>query len=171
MTMTTQPALQPKIEKASVDTGIADRDTGKLAKYLSNALADTYILYLQTQGAHWNVVGPLFYSLHKLTEDQYQDLAGAIDNIAERIRAIGHIAPSSFPEFAQLSVLESEPTTHSAEQLVERLVNGNQAIADRLRKSVAAANEVDDVYTADLLTARIGAHEEAAWMLRSVLAG
>lgn len=168
--MIEQAALQPKIEKEEIETGIANRDTGTLAKHLSYALADSYILYLQTQGAHWNVVGPTFYTLHKLTEEQYEDLADAIDTIAERIRALGEIAPSSFSEFVTLSTLESEPATSSAKQLITMLVNSNQAVADRMRKSVAEAEKANDVYTADLLTARIGAHKEAAWMLRSLLA-
>ena len=168
--MSAQAAFKPKVEHQKIETGIDERDTSKLAKYLSNALADTYILYLQTQGAHWNVVGPAFFGVHKMTEEQYEDLSGAIDEIAERIRAIGHVAPSSFAEFEQLSILESVPTDKSAGDLITRLVDSNQKIADRLRKSVAAAEEVEDVFTADLLTARIGKHEEAAWMLRSLLA-
>lgn len=168
--MSSQATLKPVPEQESIETGIADRDTIKLAKYLSNALADTYVLYLKTQGVHWNVVGPMFYGLHNLTEAQYQDLAEAVDALAERIRAIGHIAPSSFGEFAELSNLESMPTRMSAEELIAALVEDNQSIADRLRKSVNAADEINDVYTADMLTARIGVHEEAAWMLRSLLA-
>ena len=168
--MSKSQALKSKVAATSIDSGLDVRDTEELAGHLSNALADSYLLYLETQGVHWNVVGPLFYGLHKLTEEQYVDLAGAIDEIAERIRAIGHIAPSSFGEFAKHSVLESEPTTQSAEALVKRLVEHNQSVAARMRRAVAAAEEVEDVYTADLITARIGAHEEAAWMLRSVLA-
>ncbi|MGF1461566.1 MAG: Dps family protein [Maricaulaceae bacterium] len=168
--MSSHAALKPEPNVETIDTGIAHRDTSKLAKYLSNALADSYVLYLQTQGVHWNVVGPAFYSVHQLTEAQYEDLAEAIDKIAERIRALGHIAPSSFREFTDLTVLDNEPTDQSAAALIKRLVHMNQAVADRLRKSVAAAEEVEDVFTADLLTARIGVHEEAAWMLRSLAA-
>ncbi|SLN62445.1 Dps family protein [Oceanibacterium hippocampi] len=168
--MSKQAVLQAKPGKVKVKTGIPERDTGKLATCLSRSLADTYILYLKTQGTHWNAVGPLFYGLHNLTEAQYEDLAAAIDDIAERIRAIGHVAPSSFAEFEKFSELKSEATQKSAENLVRQLVADNQAVAERLRHSVQAAEEIDDVYTADLLTARIGAHEQAAWMLRSILA-
>ncbi|MEQ9125633.1 MAG: DNA starvation/stationary phase protection protein, partial [Alphaproteobacteria bacterium] len=105
--MTAQSAFRPKPETETVEAGIRPNDTGELAQRLSEALADTYILYLQTQGAHWNVVGPTFYGVHNLTETQYEDLAVAIDEIAERIRAIGHISPSSFGEFAELSDLAS----------------------------------------------------------------
>lgn len=167
--MATQAALKPKPHKEDVGTGLKRQDTAKLAKYLSNALADTYILYLKTQGTHWNVVGPLFYGLHKLTEEQYQSLAEAVDNIAERIRAIGHIAPSSFSEFEELSIVKSTAMRDSAADLITMLIDDNRAIADRLRKAVIAASEVDDVSTADLLTKRIGIHEEAAWMLRSLI--
>ena len=137
---------------------------------MSPALADTYILYLQTQGVHWNVVGPTFYGVHNLTETQYEDLAGAIDELAERIRALGHISPSSFDEFAKLSDLVSVPTNKSAGELVEMLVDSNEKAARRIRRSVQTAESAEDVYTADLLTARIGVHEKAAWMLRSLLA-
>ena len=166
----TPTVLKPKPHEETIGSGIADRDTGKLARYLSHAIADTYILYLQTQGAHWNVVGPLFYSLHKLTDKQYKALAKATDSIAERIRAIGHVAPASFKEFEELSILTSAPVASSAEKMLQDLVTANEKIADRMRRAVAAAEEVDDVYTADMLIARVGAHEEAAWMLRSLLA-
>ncbi|SDE11912.1 MULTISPECIES: Dps family protein [Kordiimonas] len=166
----TAQVFATKAHDEKIDTGIRERDTSKLAQYLSNALADSYILYLQTQGVHWNVVGPAFYGLHKLTETQYEDLAEAIDSIAERIRALGHPAPASFSEFEENSILTSEPGVATTEEFLRKLVDGNTSIADRMRKSVAAAEEIDDVYTADLLTARIGAHEEAAWMYRSLLA-
>ena len=168
--MPTQEALRPKVEPEKVDTGIEAPTTDELAKRLSEALADSYVLYLQTQGVHWNVVGPAFYGVHNLTEVQYQDLATAIDDIAERIRALGHVAPSSFGEFIKLSTLESTPNDNNAGELIEKLVRAHQSTAERMRESVAAAEAVEDVFTADLITARIGAHEKAAWMLRSILA-
>lgn len=163
--------LNAKVQEESVATGLGDKDTVKLARYLSNALADSYVLYLKTQGVHWNVVGPMFLGLHNLTETQYQALALANDDLAERIRALGQIAPASFAEFEELTVLDTSPPHSSSAEMVATLSDDNEAVARRLRKAVLAAQEIDDVYTADLLTRRIGAHEEAAWMLRAVLAG
>jgi starvation-inducible DNA-binding protein len=164
-----QPSLKskPKIEK--IDTGLEQRDTKAVAEKLSEALADSFVLYLKTLGVHWNIVGPTFYSMHKLTEAQYEDMDAAIDVIAERIRSLGHPAPASFADFTKLSQLDSTSTLASAEQMLMSLITDNQTIARRLREAVAAADEADDVVTADLLTNRIGKHEQNAWMLRSVL--
>ncbi len=160
--------LDATIQNEDIDTGIETKDISILATALENALADSYVLYLQTQGVHWNVVGPAFYSVHKLTEEQYEDLAKSIDEIAERIRALGQTAPSSFGEFAKIAILSSKPQKQSAAQMIESLIENNEKIALRLRKAVAVAEDVEDVFTADMLTARIGAHEQAAWMLRSL---
>lgn len=168
--MSERAILDVQVHEESVATGLNDKDTAKLARYLSNALADTYVLYLKTQGVHWNVVGPMFIGLHTLTERQYQELAAAIDELAERGRAIGHVAPASFSEFEELTVLDPSPLREGSAAMIEALSNDHEAVARRLRKAVLAAQEIEDVYTADLLTRRIGAHEEAAWMLRSVVA-
>lgn len=166
-----EPAvLQARPQEEPVDTGLEKRDTEKLARYLGNALADSYVLYLKTQGVHWNVVGPLFVGLHRLTEEQYRDLAEAIDQLAERIRALGHLAPASFADFQEQSVLQPTTAGPSGADMVKILSQDHETLATRLRKAVLAAQEIDDAYTADLLTRRLGAHEEAAWMLRSILA-
>ncbi len=166
--MSTATILKSKADVSNVETGIEAKDRKVLADGLSVALADTYLLYLKTQGTHWNVVGPLFYGLHKLTEEQYEDLADAIDAIAERIRAIGYPAPASFGEFSEISGIKENREIDDAETMVRHLVQDNETIAKSLREVVQKADEMDDVYTADLLTARIGEHEESAWMLRSL---
>lgn len=168
--MTQTAALSAEVREESVATGLGDRDTEKLARYLSNALADTYVLYLKTQGVHWNVVGPMFLGVHTLTETQYQSLALANDALAERIRALGQIAPASFSAFEELTVLDPSPPKSNTADMIAALSDDNEAVARRLRKAVLAAQEIEDVYTADLLTRRIGEHEEAAWMLRALLA-
>jgi starvation-inducible DNA-binding protein len=160
-------AKKPKVE--NIHTGLEQRDTTAVAKKLSEALADSFLLYLKTLGVHWNIVGPAFYSMHKLTEAQYEDLQAAIDELAERIRALGHPAPASFGDFTKLSQLDSTATLKTAELMLKSLVDDNQAIARRLRAAVAVAADADDVVTADLLTQRIGKHEQNAWMLRSVV--
>jgi starvation-inducible DNA-binding protein len=163
-------SLQSVTTESEVDTGITTAKRKKVAEMLSEALADSFTLYLKTSGVHWNVVGSTFYSMHKLTEAQYLDLDEAIDAIAERIRSLGHIAPASFAEFTKLSAINSDAIPSTAEEMLDVLISDNEAAAKRMREFVAAADEADDVFTADFLTSRIGKHEENAWMLRSMRA-
>lgn len=153
----------------TVNTGIEAKDRKEVAKALQHGLADTYSLYLKTLGVHWNIVGPAFYSVHKLTEVQYEDLHAAADVIAERVRALGHIAPASFGDYTKLSVVDSSETPSQADAMLKGLIADNEAIAKRMRDFVEIAEDADDVFTADLLTARIGKHEENAWMLRALI--
>lgn len=168
--MSTAQVLKATVRTEQPRTGIAPRDASTLADGLSRALAETYVLYVKTQGFHWNVVGPLFYGLHKLTEEQYGDLASAADAIAERIRALGHPAPASFGEFLERAGIDETPGRHSTEDMVGVLVADHETVARTFRNLVAVADKSADVVTADLLTQRIHAHEEAAWMLRSIVA-
>ena len=161
-------SLQAGTGTSKVDTGITTAKRKQVAETLSQALADSFTLYLKTLGVHWNVVGPGFYSVHKLTEEQYVDLDAAIDAIAERIRALGHVAPASFGDFGKLSEIASDSIPKTAAEMLDALIADNEAAAKRMREFVAAADEADDVYTADMLTARIGKHEQNAWMLRSM---
>lgn len=153
---------------SQVNTGIEAKDRKEVAKALQHGLADTYSLYLKTLGVHWNIVGPAFYSVHKLTEAQYEDMHAAADVVAERIRALGHIAPASFGDYTKLSIIDSSETPKDADAMLQGLIADNEAIAKRMRDFVEIAEEADDVFTADLLTARIGKHEENAWMLRAL---
>ncbi len=161
-------ALKAVTGTSKVDTGITTAKRKQVAQTLSEALADSFTLYLKTIGVHWNVVGPEFYSVHKLTEVQYGDLDAACDAIAERIRALGHPAPAAFDDFAKLSALKSNAIPKIASDMLDALIADNEAVAKRMREFVAVADEADDVFTADMLTARIGKHEENAWMLRSM---
>ena len=165
-----QRVLDVKAAELSPNLGLRGRDMRELARLLGIALADTYTLYLKTQGFHWNVAGPLFYPLHKLTEQQYEELAEAVDTIAERIRAIGHPAPASFEQFSELTEIRSETEVPTAEVMIEQLADGNEVCCRSLRAAVRAAADADDVKTADLLTDRIGEHEQNVWMLRAMLA-
>lgn len=161
-------ATAAKTKTESVNTGIEAKDRKEVATALQHALADTYSLYLKTLGVHWNIVGPSFYSVHKLTEAQYEDMHAAADVIAERVRALGHLAPASFGDYTKLSVVDSSETPQQADAMLKGLIADNEAIAKRMRDFVETAEEADDVFTADLLTARIGKHEENAWMLRAL---
>jgi starvation-inducible DNA-binding protein len=162
--------MQPKTKVSNINTGIEVNDRRELAQQLSRALAETYVLYLKTQGFHWNVVGPLFYGLHKLTEVQYTDLANAVDELAERIRALGHPAPATFAQFLELSSIKEMPGTHPTEDSIRALVADHEKISRTFREAVSVADDDDDIVTADMLTDRIKSHETAAWMLRSILA-
>jgi starvation-inducible DNA-binding protein len=168
--MSTVQVLKATVRTEKPRTGLASADAAQLGDGLSRALAETYVLYVKTQGFHWNVVGPLFYGLHKLTEAQYADLAAAADELAERIRALGHPAPASFREFLELSGIDESAGRMNAEDTVAALVADHEAVARTFRSLAGVADKASDVVTADLLTKRIHAHEEAAWMLRSIVA-
>lgn len=159
-----------KNESNPIDIGVARKDRKALADELSVVLADTYVLYGLTQHVHWNITGPLFYGLHKLTETQYEDLAEAIDELAERIRAIGFTSPGGLHQMLAMTRMSQVPEAHSAEDMIRLLISANEACAKSLRVAVSRAEESDDVKTADLLTERIGQHEENTWMLRAILA-
>jgi starvation-inducible DNA-binding protein len=167
--MATQEVMQPKVGVDDVHTGIKRQDRKKLVYGLSRALSETYVLYLKTQGFHWNVVGPMFYGLHKLTEEQYTGLAAAVDKLAERIRALGHPSPATFAEFLALSSIKETKNVQNAEEAVRELAHDHEQICRTLRDTTDIAEEFKDKATADTLTARIEAHEHMAWMLRSLV--
>ena len=150
------------------DIGLSDADRQRVAESLSRALADTYTLYLKTQNFHWNVTGPQFRTLHLMFEEQYTDLAEAVDEIAERIRALGAVAPGSFSQFSKLSSIQEATTVPSAQDMIRQLVSDNEAADCTLRETANIAEEVNDIVTADLVTQRMAVHEKAAWMMRSV---
>jgi starvation-inducible DNA-binding protein len=162
-------SAKQKPGSAPVKTGLDTSDRKELAQAVSKALAETYVLYTKTQAIHWNVVGPMFYSLHKLTESQYEDLAEAVDTLAERIRALGSPSPGSFGEFLELSDIADQRQKQTAEQAVTMLCGDHEIAARTFREATKLADQLDDVVTADLLTQRMAEHEKAAWMLRSIL--
>jgi len=141
----------------------------QIAASLSKLLADTYTLYLKTQGFHWNVTGPRFHDLHKLFEEQYNELAGANDEIAERIRALGVKAPASYSEFKKLASISEETGVPAANEMIRQLLADNRSAVRAAETVVEVADEHDDVGSADLATQRVRAHEKAAWMLDALL--
>jgi starvation-inducible DNA-binding protein len=140
-----------------------------LAAGLSTLLADTYTLYLKTHNYHWNVTGPQFASLHLLFETQYTELALAVDQIAERIRALREKAPGSYRAFSALSSITEEDDQPSATTMVERLIQGQETVIRTAQKVSRLANNAADEPTADLLIQRMQVHQKNAWMLRSLL--
>jgi len=154
----------------TIDIGIAEADRQAIAEGLSRLLADTYTLYLKTHNYHWNVTGPMFQTLHLMFEDQYNELAMAVDAIAERIRSLGAPAPGSYREFTALSSVPEDEDRPDAEEMIRRLVAGQEAVARTARSVFPVVEAAHDEATADLLTQRLQVHEKTAWMLRSLLA-
>jgi len=153
----------------AINIGIKDKDRKAIAEGLGKLLADSYTLYLKTHNYHWNVTGPMFNTLHLMFEQQYTELALAVDLIAERIRALGHPAPGSYKAFARLTEIEEETGVPSAEEMIRRLVDGQETVARTARRMFALVEKANDEPTADLLTQRMQIHEKNAWMLRSLL--
>ncbi len=152
-----------------IDIGINERDRKEISDGLSKLLADTYTLYLKTHNFHWNVTGPMFNTLHLMFEQQYNELALAVDLIAERIRALGFPAPGSYSEFSKLSSIKEENHVPPAEEMIKLLVCGNEAIVKTARSIFPTAEKANDESTCDLLTQRMQVHEKTAWMLRSMI--
>lgn len=153
----------------SIDIGIPDTERKQIAGELSKLLADSYTLYLKTHNFHWNVTGPMFQTLHLMFETQYDELAIAVDDIAERIRALGEPAPGSYAEFARLSSIADSDGVPAAEEMIAQLVEAQESVIRTARSVLKAADAVDDQATADLATQRLQLHEKTAWMLRSLL--
>ena len=152
-----------------INIGIEETERRRIAEGLSKLLADSYTLYLQTHNFHWNVTGPMFQTLHLMFEQQYTELAAAVDLIAERIRALGFPAPGTYGEFAELSSIKELRGVPKAEQMIEILIDGQEAIVRTAREVFPLVDKVSDEPSADLLTQRMQIHEKTAWMLRSLL--
>ncbi len=152
-----------------IDIGIPEDSRKEIAEGLSRLLADTYSLYLKTHNFHWNVTGPMFQTLHLMFETQYNELALAVDLIAERIRALGFPAPGTYTDFAKLSSIAETPGVPKAQEMIRLLVEGQESVARTARSIFPLAEKVNDEPTADLLTQRLQVHEKTAWMLRSLL--
>lgn len=159
-----------EVKAMPINIGIDEKDRQEIAEGLSKLLADTYTLYLKTHNFHWNVTGPMFQTLHLMFEQQYNELALAVDLIAERIRALGVPAPGTYTAFAKLSSIKEEEGVPSAEEMIKKLVEGQEAVVRTARSIFPMVDKANDEPTADLLTQRMQVHEKTAWMLRSLLA-
>lgn len=150
--------------------GISEKNVKKIVQDLSHILANTYVVYLKTQKFHWNVIDERFYSLHKMFEEQYEQLAEAIDIIAERIRMLEHPTPATMKDFLKLAtVKETETYPSSGQQMIRILVNDHEQIIREIRPKIAEFTELHDDGSSDMLINRIREHEKIAWMLRSHL--
>jgi starvation-inducible DNA-binding protein len=158
-----------KISASRIDIGISEKDRIAIAKGLSKLLADSFTLYLMTHNFHWNVIGPMFNTLHSMFMDQYTEQWDALDTIAERIRALGVIAPGSYDEYQKLTIIPAVQGTPKALDMVALLVAAQEATARTARALLPLVTEANDQPTSDLLTQRLDLHEKTAWMLRSLL--
>ena len=159
-----------RLEWKVLDLYVNDQSSRKeTATTLGGLLADSYMLYVKTQAFHWNVTGPQFEPLHTLFREQYIELASAIDEIAERLRALGVKAPGSFCEFASLTSLHEETGVPDATTMVEQLQSDHAKVARSALQATRLAEMAGDVATADLATQRVMRHEKTAWMMRSLL--
>lgn len=149
---------------------MSSRKNNKVTEKLAVLLADTYMLTLKTQNYHWNVTGPNFASLHKLFEEQYNDLAEANDVIAERIRALGERTPGSFAAFSKLTSIKEETGNPSAEQMIKKLAADHQALVESCESVINEADDVDDEGSEDLAINRLRFHQKAIWMLKAHVA-
>ena len=153
----------------NIDIGIEQGHREKIASHLSKVLADSYTLYLKTHNFHWNVTGPMFQTLHLMFEQHYNELALAVDALAERIRALGFPAPGTYKSFQSLSSIKEDDGVPKAQEMIRKLVEGHEAVARTARAAFGVADEANDQPTCDLLTQRMQIHEKTAWMLRSLL--
>lgn len=152
-----------------MNIGINEKDRKAIAQGVSELLADTYTLYLKTHNFHWNIVGPKFHDLHLMFEEQYTELATAVDDVAERIRTLGVAAPGTYKQFAELSSIEETQGVPAAEDMVKILTMDNETLVRTARRILPLAQEANDESTASLISDRMVIHEKTAWMLRSLL--
>ncbi len=154
----------------TIDNGIDAETRAEITEGLAHLLADTYTLYLKTHNYHWHVTGPMGQTLHLMFETQYNELALAVDLIAERIRALGAKAPGSYSEFAALTSITEGASTSTATEMIRDLVAGQEAVVRTARTLFPVVEDAHDEPTAALLPQRLQVHEQPAWMLRSLLA-
>ena len=153
------------------ETGLKDDHREEIAQLLGHVLADSYQLFIKTQGVHWNVTGPLFYSVHKLTEEHYTTIFEAVDETAERIRALGHKTPASYTKYGQLSEIRDEDEPQDAHAMLHMLCDDHETVCRSLRKAIEKCDERRDFVTGDMLIERLSWHEQAIWMLTALSQG
>ena len=156
---------------ATIDTGLTKGERTDVAQELTKVLADSFAVYLKTHGYHWNVRGPEFFGFHNLLEQQYREIWAALDEIAERIRAVGVLAPQSYSAFGNLTSIKDGDPEKDAPAMLKELMKDHETLIATARAALAAADKEGDDVSVDLLTQRLAAHEKAAWMLRSTLGG
>lgn len=146
-----------------------NQKNNQTAEELKKVLADTYALYLKTQNFHWNVTGPNFHTYHLMFEQQYNELALAVDEIAERIRGLGEVTPGGFEAFIKLTSVKEEEGTLAADKMVRSLIHEHETVMKSIHSVYPSVETTNDKVTEDLLNDRLSAHEKTVWMLKSSL--
>jgi starvation-inducible DNA-binding protein len=164
-----QASLKPETENSNIKTGLDDAYRNNMTETLSKVLASSYSLTIKSQVYHWNVVGPLFKPIHELTEEHYNDLFAAIDVIAERIRALGHLTPMHDSLISEMLDKSRSGDEITPETMIEDLVSSHEEVVRQMREATAQAGDASDVVTEDMLTERLNFHEQAIWMLRAII--
>ncbi len=154
---------------SNIDIGINKDDRKAVAEGLKKLLADSYTLYLQSHNFHWNVTGPQFRDLHLMFEEHYTELATAVDEIAERIRTLGVVAPATYKAFAELSSIEEVEGVPEASEMVSVLLQSHESVVKTCRVVLKLSQDADDESTTALVGDRMRVHEKTAWMLRATL--
>jgi len=149
--------------------GLQSKEREDLCAILQGLLASSYALYLKTQNFHWNVTGPAFHSYHLMFQEQYEELAEAIDEVAERIRMLGEFPDGSFESFAKVSLVKCAKKVLPPLEMIEALLRDQETVICYLREKLPYAEKVEDGATADFINKRLAVHEKTAWMLRSTL--
>lgn len=152
-----------------MNIGISHKDREAVANHLNKLLADSYTLYLQTHNFHWNVTGNQFRELHLMFEEHYTELAVAVDDIAERIRSLGMVAPGTYKAFAKLTSITEVEDIPEASEMVKILNESHETVVRTCREALKIAQEADDESSAGLISDRMRIHEKTAWMLRSLI--
>jgi len=153
----------------TIEIGMTDQQRETSAAALKVLLGETYALYVKTHGYHWNVTGPRFSSLHALFMEQYTELWNALDEIAERIRALGHFAPGSSDEMMAEATIKPDNGAPDADAMIANLARGHEAVSKAAKAGIKIADEVGDEVSVDLFVQRATIAEKTAWMLRSSL--
>ena len=151
--------------------GIKPENSVQVADALNKLLSDEHVLYIKTRNAHWNVEGPDFAAVHKFFESQYDELEEVIDQVAERIRAIGHYAVGTMEDYLKLTQLnEKSHEKNDSLSLIKDLLNDHEAVIISLRENINRfADEFHDLGSSDFITGLMESHEKMAWMLRAHL--
>jgi starvation-inducible DNA-binding protein len=152
-----------------VNTGMSKEHRSEIANAMGKVLADTYCLMLMTQNYHWNVQGSLFRDIHLMTEEHYENIFDAVDEIAERIRALGFKSPGTMSEFNDITSVNIPNSNLSQMEMVADLLEAHETVTRSLRKALEPADNASDEATIDLITERLDFHEKTSWMLRSML--
>ena len=153
-----------------IDTGISRESLQKIANILNDDLADEYVLLTKTKNYHWNVEDPRFNDLHKFLDEQYEQLSGAVDEIAERVRAVGGRTRATLKEFINSSQIREDVGSYpNADTMLGNLLSDHETIIKTLRKNINECQELNDEGTANFLTDKMEEHEKMAWMLRSFI--